>query len=91
MKSLNKGLYYLLSISLAFGSINPLKLGQISEQVIDQQGLSPIIFLCCICISLFDKNVRKVISSGHKTILEHHYFNLAFNNVSIFVDAVRAD
>lgn len=64
MKSLNKGLYYLLSISLAFGSINPLKLGQVSEQVIDQQGLSPIIFLCCICISLFDKNVRKVISSG---------------------------
>ena len=36
-----------------------------------------------------DKNlnlVSKVVSSGHKTVLEHHYFNLAFNNVSIFVE-----
>lgn len=30
--------------------------------------------------------ITKVVSSGHKTILEHHYFNLAFNNVSIFVE-----
>lgn len=30
--------------------------------------------------------VTKVVASGHKTILEHHYFNLAFNNVSIFVE-----
>lgn len=30
--------------------------------------------------------VQKVVSSGHKTILEHHYFNIAFNNVSIFVE-----
>lgn len=38
-----------------------------------------------------DKNknlnlISKVVASGHKTILEHHYFNLAFNNVSIFVE-----
>lgn len=38
-----------------------------------------------------DKNknlnlVSKVVSSGHKTILEHHYFNIAFNNVSIFIE-----
>ena len=32
------------------------------------------------------KLVSRVISSGHKTILEHHYFNIAFNNVSIFVE-----
>ena len=32
------------------------------------------------------KLVSKVLSSGHKTVLEHHYFNLAFNNVSIFVE-----
>ena len=32
------------------------------------------------------KLVQKVVSSGHKTVLEHHYFNLAFNNVSIFVE-----
>lgn len=30
--------------------------------------------------------ISKVLSSGHKTVLEHHYFNLAFNNVSIFVE-----
>lgn len=30
--------------------------------------------------------ISKVVSSGHKTVLEHHYFNLAFNNVSIFVE-----
>ncbi len=30
--------------------------------------------------------VSKVVSSGHKTVLEHHYFNLAFNNVSIFIE-----
>lgn len=30
--------------------------------------------------------ISKVVSSGHKTILEHHYFNIAFNNVSIFVE-----
>lgn len=30
--------------------------------------------------------VNKVVASGHKTILEHHYFNIAFNNVSIFVE-----
>ena len=30
--------------------------------------------------------VSKVVASGHKTILEHHNFNLAFNNVSIFVE-----
>ncbi len=30
--------------------------------------------------------VSKVVSSGHKTILEHHYFNIAFNNVSIFIE-----
>lgn len=36
-----------------------------------------------------DKNlnlISKVVSSGHKTVLEHHYFNLAFNNISIFVE-----
>lgn len=32
------------------------------------------------------KLISKVVSSGHKTVLEHHYFNLAFNNVSIFVE-----
>lgn len=30
--------------------------------------------------------IKKVVSSGHKTVLEHHYFNLAFNNVSIFIE-----
>lgn len=30
--------------------------------------------------------VQKVVSSGHKTVLEHHYFNIAFNNVSIFIE-----
>ena len=30
--------------------------------------------------------ISKVVSSGHKTVLEHHYFNLAFNNVSIFIE-----
>lgn len=30
--------------------------------------------------------VSKVVASGHKTVLEHHYFNIAFNNVSIFVE-----
>lgn len=30
--------------------------------------------------------VSKVVASGHKTILEHHYFNIAFNNVSIFIE-----
>ena len=36
-----------------------------------------------------DKNlnlISKVVASGHKTILEHHYFNIGFNNVSIFVE-----
>ncbi len=30
--------------------------------------------------------VSKVVSSGHNTILEHHNFNIAFNNVSIFIE-----
>ena len=30
--------------------------------------------------------ISKVVSSGHTTILEHHYFNIAFNNVSVFVE-----
>lgn len=30
--------------------------------------------------------IGKVVASGHKTVLEHHHFNLAFNNVSIFVE-----
>ncbi len=30
--------------------------------------------------------ISKVVSSGHKTILEHHHFNIAFNNVSIFIE-----
>lgn len=30
--------------------------------------------------------VSKVVASGHKTVLEHHNFNIAFNNVSIFVE-----
>lgn len=30
--------------------------------------------------------IDKVVSSGHKTVLEHHHFNVAFNNVSIFVE-----
>lgn len=36
-----------------------------------------------------DKNlnlIKKVVSSGHKTVLEHHHFNIAFNNVSIFIE-----
>ena len=32
------------------------------------------------------KLVQRVVSSGHKTVLEHHYFNVAFNNVSIFIE-----
>ena len=30
--------------------------------------------------------ISKVVASGHKTVLEHHNFNIAFNNVSIFVE-----
>ncbi len=30
--------------------------------------------------------ISKVVASGHKTVLEHHNFNLAINNVSIFVE-----
>ncbi len=30
--------------------------------------------------------ISKVVASGHKTILEHHHFNIAFNNVSIFIE-----
>jgi len=30
--------------------------------------------------------VTKVVSSGHKTVLEHHHFNIAFNNVSIYIE-----
>ena len=30
--------------------------------------------------------ISKVVASGHKTVLEHHYFNIAFNQVSIFVE-----
>ncbi len=30
--------------------------------------------------------ISKVVASGHKTILEHHYFNIAFNNVRIFIE-----
>ena len=30
--------------------------------------------------------ISKVVASGHKTVLEHHHFNLAFNNVSIFIE-----
>ncbi len=30
--------------------------------------------------------VSKVVASGHKTVLEHHNFNIAFNNVSIFIE-----
>ncbi len=38
-----------------------------------------------------DKNknlnlISKVVASGHKTVLEHHNFNIAFNNVSIFIE-----
>lgn len=36
-----------------------------------------------------EKNINlisKVVSSGHTTVLEHHYFNIAFNNVSVFVE-----
>lgn len=32
------------------------------------------------------KLVDKVVSSGHKTIIEHHYFNIAFENVSVFFE-----
>lgn len=30
--------------------------------------------------------IGKVVASGHKTVIEHHYFNLAFENVSVFVE-----
>ena len=32
------------------------------------------------------KLVGKVLSSGHKSIIEHAVFNIAFNNVSVFVE-----
>ncbi|MDR1094561.1 MAG: FAD-dependent thymidylate synthase [Clostridiales bacterium] len=30
--------------------------------------------------------IFKVLSSGHKSLIEHYMFNLAFNNVSVFVE-----
>jgi len=32
------------------------------------------------------KLIGKVLNSGHKTVIEHHCFNLAFNNVSVIVE-----
>ena len=32
------------------------------------------------------KLIGKVLASGHKTIIEHHSFSVAFNNVSIIVE-----
>lgn len=30
--------------------------------------------------------IKKILLSGHTSVLEHFYFNLAFNNVSVFVE-----
>ena len=32
------------------------------------------------------KLIGKVLNSGHKTVIEHHCFNVAFNNVSVIVE-----
>lgn len=32
------------------------------------------------------KLIGKVLNSGHKTVIEHHCFNIAFNNVSVIVE-----
>lgn len=33
-----------------------------------------------------DKLVKNVLSSGHRSVIEHCFFNIAFNNVSVFVE-----
>ena len=46
-------------------------------------------------ISIFEKSldnpnneklIKAVLSSGHRSVMEHCFFNLAFNNVSVFVE-----
>lgn len=41
------------------------------------------------CIENQDKNIKlieKIIASGHTSVLEHIFFNISFNNVSVFVE-----
>ncbi len=33
-----------------------------------------------------EKLIKAVLSSGHRSVMEHCYFNIAFNNVSVFVE-----
>lgn len=58
--NLTKILFFLLAFFLAFGSVNPLNLSQVrgvSDAMSEQFSLSPILFLCCSILAVFDKQV----------------------------------
>jgi hypothetical protein len=62
MKTITKYFFFLLAISFAFGSFNPLDLGasmNITDHEGEQKGFTPILFGMCTLLSLFDAEVRK--------------------------------
>lgn len=61
MNKLTKYIYIVLSLALAFGSFNPFDLrgaGSITEQVEEQRGFTPLLFVACIFLSVLDSKVR---------------------------------
>lgn len=53
--------YYILSVALTFGSVNPFTV-QVDEAVIgEQQGYTPILLAICVIFSICDKTVRSYI------------------------------
>lgn len=86
MKSITNYTYYLLAFFLAFGSVNPFKLGSVSDQITDQQGLSPILFIVCILLSLINKESYQRI-----TAKRNFYFPLLLMTTIIFISSVIWD
>lgn len=83
MKSITNYTYYLLAFFLAFGSVNPFKLGSVSDQITDQQGLSPILFIVCILLSLIYKESYQRITAKRNL-----YFPLLLMTSIIFLSSV---
>ena len=61
MKKITDILYYSLAFFLAFGSVNPFRIGEVSNQIMDQQGLSPYIFIGCIILTVLNRGIHNNI------------------------------
>lgn len=86
MKKVTDFFYYVLSVALTFGSVNPFTVHVDDAVIGEQQGYTPVLLAICVILSLCNKSIRKHIRENESFIRVLLGFDLILLISGVFYD-----